>query len=350
MNAGLLDLYSDFLILNDRYATATGLSAMTGQVVSHDSITRFLSEEELGDGHLWRIVKPHLRKVESEEGVLIGDDSIAGKPHMDENDIVGWYFDHSKGRSVKGINVMSVLYEVKGISIPLSLRLVHKGKNGKPEEGKNEMFRQGIHHAIRNQVKFKYVLADVWYGSSENMEFIKKTHKREFIFPLKNNRQIALSEGQHHRRQYVPISSLNLNPGDRINIYLKGVDFPVHLIKDVFVNTDGSEGHQYLVCSDLTATYQHIITQYQKRWRVEEYHRSLKNNTSLEASPAKTARTQANHIFASVYAFFKLELMKMKLNLNHYAMKTVLVTVALKAAFEKIQELKNGIQLCLNFA
>jgi hypothetical protein len=29
--------------------------------------------------------------------------------------------------------------------------------------------------------------------------------------------------------------------------------------------------------------------------------------------------------------------MKMKLNLNHYAMKTVLATIALKAAFEKIE-------------
>ena len=350
MNAGLLDLYSDFLILNDRYATATGLSAMTGQAISHDKITRFLTEEEFDDRLLWKIVKPHLRKVERGDGVLIGDDSYAEKPHMDENKIVGWYYDHSKGRSVKGINVMSVLYEVNGVSIPLSVQLVHKDQEGKSEVGKNEMFRQAVRQAIRNQVKFKYVLADVWYGSSENMEFIKGTHKKDFIFPLKTNRQIALSEGQHHRRQYVSINSLNLKPGDRANVYLKGVDFPVQLIKDIFINTDGSEGHLHLVCSDLTETYQQIITQYQKRWRVEEYHRSLKNNTSLEASPAKTERTQANHIFASVYAFFKLELIKIKLNLNHYAMKTVLATVALKAAFEKIQELKSGIQLCLNFA
>lgn len=350
MNAALLDLYSDFLILNDRYATATGLSSMTDQIVSHDKITRFLSEEDFDDRLLWKIIKPHLRKVEQADGVLIGDDSISEKPHMDESGIVGWHYDHSKGRSIKGINVMSVLYEVKGISIPLSLRIVRKGEDGKPEIGKNEMFREAILQAMRNQVKFRYVLADIWYGSSENMEFIKQTHKKDFIFPLKTNRLVALSEGQHHRRQYVPISSLNLKPGDRVTVYLKGVDFPVQLIKDIFVNTDESEGHLYLVCSDLTESYQQIITQYQKRWRVEEYHRSLKNNTSLEASPAKGERTQANHIFASVYAFFKLELMKMKLNLNHYAMKTVMATVALKAAFEKIQELKCGIQLCLNFA
>lgn len=350
MNAGMLDLYSDFLILNDRYATATSLSAMTGQVVSHDKITRFLAEERFDDRLLWKLVKPHLRKVEQADGVLIGDDSFSEKPHTDENNLVGWYYDHSKGRSVKGINVMSVLYEVNGTSIPLSLRVVRKGEEGKAEQGKNEVFRESIGQAIRNQVKFRYVLADIWYGSSENMELIKGRHKKDFIFPLKTNRQVALSAGQHHRGQYVPISSLNLKPGGRVNVYLKGVGFPVQLIKDVFVNKDGSEGHLYLACSDLTESYQQIITQYQRRWRVEEYHRSLKNNTSLEASPAKTERTQANHIFASVYAFFKLELMKMKLNANHYAMKTVLATVALKAAFEKIQELKCGIQLCLNFA
>lgn len=41
----------------------------------------------------------------------------------------------------------------------------------------------------------------------------------------------------------------------------------------------------------------------------------------------KNRTNTANHIFASVYAFFKLELMKIRLNLNHYVMKAVLVTV-----------------------
>ncbi len=350
MDAGLLDLYSDFLILGNRYATATGISAMTDNVVSHDKVTRFLSEKELGDKERWAMVKRTVRKIEQEDGVLICDDTINEKPHMDENGIVGWYFDHSKGRSVKGVNILSVLYEAQGICIPLSVQLVRKNEDGKAKVGKNELFRESFLHAVGNQVKFKYVLADVWYASSENMEFIKETHKKDFIFPVKANRTVALSEGQGHRRQYVKINSLKLKPGDRKQVYLKGVGFPVQLITDIFVNKDGSEGVQYLVCSDLTATYQQIITQYQRRWRVEEYHRSLKNNASLSASPARAERTQANHIFASVYAFFKLELMKVKHKMNHYAMKMVLATTALKAAFEKMKELKQGIQLPLDFA
>lgn len=86
-------------------------------------------------------------------------------------------------------------------------------------------------------MKFRYVLANIWHGRSENMEFIKKTKEKDSIFPLKTNRLVAFSERQHHRRQYVPINLPNLKPGDRVNLYLKGVDFPIQLIKEAFINS-----------------------------------------------------------------------------------------------------------------
>ncbi len=36
---------------------------------------------------------------------MIVDDSIAEKPHTDENDIVCWHYDHSQERTAKGITV-----------------------------------------------------------------------------------------------------------------------------------------------------------------------------------------------------------------------------------------------------
>lgn len=79
---------------------------------------------------------------------------------------------------------------------------------------------------------------------------------------------------------------------------------------------------RYLICSDLTTTYQQIITLYQRRWKVEEYHRSKKNNTALSKSPTHVMRSQENHIFVSIVAFFKLEVMKQKTKMNHYTMKS----------------------------
>ncbi|SDX26964.1 hypothetical protein SAMN05421882_11304 [Nitrosomonas communis] len=48
-----LELYTDYLISNNGYATATGLSSMLDGEISHDQVTRFLSEEEL---HLERLM------------------------------------------------------------------------------------------------------------------------------------------------------------------------------------------------------------------------------------------------------------------------------------------------------
>ncbi|TYP78354.1 MULTISPECIES: hypothetical protein [Nitrosomonas] len=48
-----LELYTDYLISNNGYATATGLSAMLAGEISHDQVMRFLSEEEL---HLERFM------------------------------------------------------------------------------------------------------------------------------------------------------------------------------------------------------------------------------------------------------------------------------------------------------
>ena len=47
MSSSLLDLYSDYLISSFCQTSATGLSRLTDGAVSHDRITRFLSEEDL---------------------------------------------------------------------------------------------------------------------------------------------------------------------------------------------------------------------------------------------------------------------------------------------------------------
>jgi IS4 transposase len=46
------------------------------------------------------------------------------------------------------------------------------------------------------------------------------------------------------------------------------------------------------VSSDVTLDHERMSTIYQRRWKVEEYHKSLKTNASLAKSPTKTIRTQ----------------------------------------------------------
>ena len=116
--------------------------------------------------------------------------------------------------------------------------------------------------------------------------------------------------------------------------------FPVHLVRQTFTNRDGSTGILYLASSDTTLKREAILTTYQKRWPVEVFHKSLKQNAALGKAPVRRVTTQNNHIFASLYAVFKLECLKIKHNLNHFALRAHLYLKAIQIAFDELQLLK----------
>ena len=126
MNKDLLELYSDYLLSSFSHVTVTSLSRMTGGEISHDRITRFLASEEMDSRALWRLVKSLARQVEGDDGVLVIDDTIEEKPYTDESELVCWHYDHSKGRSVKGLNLISALYQAGDVSVPVAFELVRK--------------------------------------------------------------------------------------------------------------------------------------------------------------------------------------------------------------------------------
>lgn len=199
--------------------------------------------------------------------------------------------------------------------------------------------RNMVQACVKNQIKFRTVLADVWFGSAENMTFVKKKIEKNFIFALKSNRTTAISKQDFKNNNFQRIDSLEMQEGATCKTYLKGLDFPVLLAKQVFKNKDGSTGTLYLASSDLTQDYSAIISLYQKRWNVETYHKSIKSNTGLAMSPTKTVRTQSNHFFMSIYSYFKLEILCLKTNFNHFALKTKLYIHALQASFSQLKEL-----------
>ena len=350
MDKKLLDIYSDYLIAQNQYATATGLSELLDGQISHDKITRFLNSKEASSKDLWEYLKPEIRRIEQAKGgVLILDDTIEEKTYTDENEIICWHYSHAKNRCIKGINLLSCLVRYGDISLPIACESICKDilfcdiKTKKEKRrssiNKNEMFRAIIAQAVKNEVAFDYVLADNWFGAKKNMEFIHYDMKKKFIIGIKANRLIACSDEERKKGQYQNLNTLDIKDGEKRILWLKDVSFPIALIKKVFKNEDGSQGTLYLVTNDLESSADRIYEVYQKRWRIEEYHKSIKQNASLEKSPTKVVRSQKNHIFASIVAYCKLEFLKMKTSLNHFALKYKLLIKANQMAFQELQKL-----------
>ncbi|MEO5572799.1 MAG: transposase [Bacteroidia bacterium] len=342
----LIDLYTDYLLVCVQQATATGLSQMLNHELSHDKITRLLSSGEINSKTLWEQVKPLCHEIRGNQGVLILDDSIEEKRYTDCNEIIQYHFDHTVGRSVKGVNFISALYHSNDMSLPVAAEVIRKekvldSKNNKYVykniETKNELYRSMVKKASQN-VRFEYVLNDTWFSSSENMNFIVKECKSHFIMALKENRKVALTLADKQEGRYVSIKSLKLEECT-LSVYVEQLDFPLLICKQVFKNGDGSTGTLYLASDDVNLTWKQITTIYKKRWKVETYHKSIKSNAAFAKSPTHTPVTQISHFIASIMAFVKLEWLQVRNQQNHFAMKNQIMIKACKAAYQELKQL-----------
>jgi hypothetical protein len=345
----LLDLYSDYLLSSFSLVTATGLSTVLNHGYSHDKITRFLEQDTLDQKVYWEYSKEFVRQVENEDSVLIIDDFISEKPYTHTSPLVCYHYDHTTHSIIRGINIVnfllySELSNGETVSIPVAFEPVRKpitetdatGKeHQKSEQTKNELVRNRLKILVyQNAVKFKYVLWDSWYSSKENMEFVVLNLQKNFIGAIKSNRTVAMSYADKLAGTFKSVSDLDIQPGQTYTVYLRGVEFPLLLVKQIFKNGDGSVGIVYLITNDTTLSYEQIITIYKKRWKVEESHKSLKQNCALEKSPTKIERSQLNHIFCAFVAFIKMERIKIQTKVNHFALKGQIYLAAVKHAMQ----------------
>jgi DDE superfamily endonuclease len=330
-------------------ATCTNLSTVLDNKYSHDDFSRLLKQSTIDSKFLWQESKVYVRELSCSNSlnVLVIDDCIQEKIWSDESELICWHFDHTKQRSVKGVNFISSLLVCDDVSIPVGVEFIKKNiittnfktskQQRKSSKTKNELFREMVSSA-NERMSIDYVAADSWYSSAENMNALHCNEQLKFVMAIKSNRKIALSKEAKFAGQYLGIESLELKDTPQ-EIWLKELDFPLLLLKQVFKNGDDVIGEIYLVTNDLNLDANKMTTIYKKRWKVEEYHKSLKQNAAFAKSPTHTIKTQTNHFIASILAFMKYEVLKIKHHTNHFALKSKIMIAANKAALITLRDL-----------
>ena len=82
---------------------------------------------------------------------------------------------------------------------------------------------------------------------------------------MKSNRAVALSDYARKNKVFIELSKLDIADGESLKIWLKDVNFPVHLTKKIFINENGIKGILYLVINDLEIDSDQLYHDYQKR-------------------------------------------------------------------------------------
>jgi len=182
-----------------------------------------------------------------------------------------------------------------------------------------------------------YVLADSWYSSKKNMNYIVEECETKFIMSVRCNRAVTRNEKDAQNGKFRPLRELKLGKG-AVKLYLKGVHFPVLVVKQVYKNADGSSSTLYLATSDLELSAEQIVQLYKRRWKVEEYHKSMKSNCSLGKCQARSLTSQQSHFYLAALAFLLLEKTKVKEDQNHFALKKQLNLLTIKYGMKVIKQ------------
>lgn len=310
--------YIHFLVAAQKVFTCTEAARCQSQreaAPAHDAFTRLLQRVPLDTETLWQESKQLIRR---EEGYLVLDDTTLDKPYAEKMDLVTYHWSGKHHSVVKGINLLTLLWSDGVAHIPCDFHVY----NG-PVDGlsKNDHFKSMLNTAKERGFAPRHVLFDSWYSGLENLKLVRRLGWH-FFCRLKENR---LVNPTGERRGNVNLGTVEIPPEGRV-VHLKGFGM-VKVFKKVskegdveYYATDSLEEVDSGRFSDLSGV----------GWRIEEYHRGVKQCCGVERAQVRGATAVMNHIGMAVRAFLRLEAFRLRTKIGWYEAKAALIRDAIR--------------------
>jgi hypothetical protein len=288
-------MYMGFLMSEPNSATCSRLSEVMG--LSHDSVNRFLLRESYEPEDLFNEAK---RRLDLVGGTLSVDDSVLDKPYSRKTELVGYFWSGKHHRAVKGLNLVTLYYtDRQGRSLPVDYRVYD------PAEGKtkNDYFREMLAEVLAWGLRPAFATGDSWYSGRDNLKTVRND-PMGFLFGVESNRLVSIERGT-----WTQVARLDI-PGEGLRVWLRGFgevklfrtwlkDQPRHYV--VFL-PDG-DAYDAFGAADFDRLHEN-------HWRIECYHRTIKQVCNIEKFQVRTKTPILNHVFASLCSYVHLQQMR----------------------------------------
>ena len=283
--------YCQYLLSSQINYTMTNLAEHL-ETISHDAINYYLKREKLTPRLLWDNVK---EVVEADtNGQIIFDDSVLDKRYSEEIEIVRRQYSGNEHGVLKGIGTVSCVYVNPTIQRfwVIDYRIFNPDVDGKTKiDHEKDMLQNLVYHKL---LPFDTVLMDTWYAGHSLMLYIDSLEK-VYYCPLKDNRLVddTFAKEKYKRIELLEWSTEELECGKIVKI--KG--FPAQKKVKLFRVTVSPNRTDYIATNDLSQSSTDVVQEVCKvRWKVEEFHRELKQLTGVESCQCRKGRIQRNHI------------------------------------------------------
>lgn len=313
--------YCQYLLSSQINYTITNLAEHL-EAISHDKINRYLLSEKLTPRLLWDNIKD-LIEID-EEAYLIFDDTVIDKRYSEEIELTRWQYSGNEHGVIRGIGLISCLYVNPrlGKFWVIDYRIYDPLGDGKTKiDHVLDMLKSLVYY---KNLPFSTVLMDSWYATNKLMLYIDGLGKIYYC-PLKRNRLVDDTGGEqdYQRIEKLFWDETELKQGKRIKIKKFPGAQKVKLFR-VAVSTNRTE---FIVTNDKSKNSTKIVQQaYNIRWKVEEFHRELKQLTGVESCQCRKGRIQRNHIACAILVWFRLKTLAYKTGQTIYQIKHSLLS------------------------
>ena len=270
---------------------------------AHDSINRFLERQSSDTEALWQEA---VSLIEMDQGFLIVDDTTLDKPYAHQIELVTYHWSGKHQRIVKGINLVTLLWTDGTSVVPLDFRVYNHENDGK---NKNDHFRDMLNKAKERGLHPNCVLFDSWYASMGNLKFITRLDWH-FLTRLKSNRLV-----KHELPYYEAVSKVNI-PDEGCEVHLRGYG-QIKLFRVPHIKKEPE-----FWATDVLSMNPERHSELKKiSWKIEEFHRGVKQYCGIERCQARKTHSQCSHILLSVRSFLVFERERLKSGVSWHESK-----------------------------
>lgn len=312
--------YCQFLLASQINYTLTYFADHL-QKWSHDTIGRYLRGERITPRLVWDNVKDHV--VPAAEGYLLFDDTVLDKNYSRKIEIARPQWSGNTKRVIEGIGVVTCVYvnpdQDRFWIIDYRIYAPDTDGHTKPDHVQAML----DHTAHEKRLPFKTVLMDSWYASMPLFKQIEGMGKRYFC-PIKANRQVSLGPDHGYQRvDEVAWSQMAVDHGQLVHLKKMPKGHRVKLFRLVL----SPERTDYVITNDLTQSQREAVEEaYGRRWKIEQFHRELKQTTGIERCQCRKERMQRNHIGCAILVWVRLKSLAEELGTTVYALKRDLLS------------------------
>lgn len=312
--------YCQFLLSSQINYTLTYF-ADHAQSWSHDTINRYLRREKITPRLLWENVQHDV--VAHPDGFLLFDDTVLDKRYSRHIEPARRQYSGNAKAIIEGIGVVTCVYVNPALERfwIIDYRIYAPDTDGKTKiDHVKDIIKNTVYHKA---LPFSTVLMDTWYAAMEIWKLLEHFGKTYYC-PIKDNRQVSLSPLDRYQRvDTLAWSDEEIDEGRLVHLKKMPKGHRMKLFRLVL----STQRTDYIVTNDVAQDSTDATREVCAiRWKIEQFHREVKQTTGIERCQCRKERIQRNHIGCAMLVWVRLKSLADELATTVYTLKRDLLS------------------------